>query len=101
MQVNGVLEAEHLEACAAGLVKELVREVAEDSYHEAVLAARAHRSEQVCVSVCGASFSYVCLSARLTYVRTLYYIHASLPPSPTHAWLLHTHTHVAGSIICV
>ena len=52
LQVSGVLEAEHVEACAAGLVKELVREVAEDSYHEAVLAARAHRSEQVCGTQC-------------------------------------------------
>ena len=50
-----MLDGEHLEVCAAGLVKELVREVAEDSYHEAALAARAHRSEQVCghaVCVC-------------------------------------------------
>ena len=52
MQVDGMLAGEHLEACAAGLVKELVREVAEDSYHEAALAARAHKSEQVCVHVC-------------------------------------------------
>ena len=35
--------------CVAGLVRELVREVAEDSYHEVVLTTGAHRSEEVCV----------------------------------------------------
>ena len=57
-----MLDEEHLEACAAGLVKELVREVAEDSYHEAALAARAHRSEQVCghaVCVCVRACVYI------------------------------------------
>ena len=43
-----MLDGEHLEACAAGLLKELVREVVEDSYLEAASAARAQRSEQVC-----------------------------------------------------
>ena len=98
-----------MESCAAGLVKELVREVAEDSYHEAVLAARAHRSEQVCGTQCECVWCtplFICMyivSARLTYIVLRTYVHLSFSHTHTHAhahtWLLRTN--VAGSIICV
>ena len=59
------MHGEQLEVCVAGLVRELVREVAEDSYHEVVLTTGAHRSEEVCVG--GRGRMGVCTWLRYVY----------------------------------